>query len=145
MGLDWVPWYRLLKWAHNKSPQEFTKNILFVRHIGFEVLRGVVMNSSIFWDITPCSPLKIDRSFGRTCRLLQSRRINKPRSQHESRWHPVLCDMFHRNVSSPSTDYTALYPTRYNSSRHVFLLFYVSTLKYCHVVCVTIDGVWIGE
>jgi hypothetical protein len=27
--------------------------------IGFEVLTAVVMNSSIFWDITPCSQLKV--------------------------------------------------------------------------------------
>jgi hypothetical protein len=25
---------------------------------GFEVLTAVVMRSSVFWDITPCSPLK---------------------------------------------------------------------------------------
>jgi hypothetical protein len=26
--------------------------------VGFEVLTAVVMKSTIFWDITPCSPLK---------------------------------------------------------------------------------------
>jgi hypothetical protein len=26
--------------------------------VGFEVLTAVVMKGSIFWDITPCSPLK---------------------------------------------------------------------------------------
>jgi hypothetical protein len=25
--------------------------------VGFEVLTAVVMNCTIFWDITPCSPL----------------------------------------------------------------------------------------
>jgi hypothetical protein len=29
--------------------------------VGFEVLTGVVMKSSVFWDITPCSPLKVSR------------------------------------------------------------------------------------
>jgi hypothetical protein len=36
---------------------------------GFEVLTVVIMKSSIFWDITPYSPLKIDQRFGGTCLL----------------------------------------------------------------------------
>jgi hypothetical protein len=27
-------------------------------YVGFEVLTAVVMKSTIFWDITPCSPLR---------------------------------------------------------------------------------------
>jgi hypothetical protein len=34
--------------------------------VGFEVLTEVVMKSTIFWDITPCSPLNINRRFGGT-------------------------------------------------------------------------------
>jgi hypothetical protein len=30
------------------------------------------MKSSIFWDITPCSPLKFNRRFGGICRLTYS-------------------------------------------------------------------------
>jgi hypothetical protein len=33
-------------------------------HIGFEVLTAVAMKSSIFWDITLCSPLKVSQHFG---------------------------------------------------------------------------------
>jgi hypothetical protein len=33
-----------------------------------EVLTAVVMKSSLFWDITPCSPLKVNRHFRRTRR-----------------------------------------------------------------------------
>jgi hypothetical protein len=41
----------------------------------------VVMKSSVFWDIVPCSPLKVNRRLGGTCRLhLQGRRINQPRT-----------------------------------------------------------------
>jgi hypothetical protein len=29
-----------------------------------------ILKSAIFWDITPCSPLKVNRRFGGTCRLL---------------------------------------------------------------------------
>jgi hypothetical protein len=37
------------------------------KNVRFEVLTGVVMKSSIFWDITPCSLLKVKRYFGGTC------------------------------------------------------------------------------
>jgi hypothetical protein len=36
-------------------------------HVEFEVLTAVVMKSSNFWDITPCSPLKVNCS---ACHLL---------------------------------------------------------------------------
>jgi hypothetical protein len=40
-----------------------------------------VLMSSIFWDITPCSPWKVNRRFGGTYRLhLQSRRISVARN-----------------------------------------------------------------
>jgi hypothetical protein len=48
-----------------------------------------VMKSSIFWDITPCSP---SRRFGGACRHhLQGRRISQARHQRESRWQAQLC------------------------------------------------------
>jgi hypothetical protein len=34
--------------------------------LGFEVLTTVIVKSSIFWNITPCSPLKVNRRFGET-------------------------------------------------------------------------------
>jgi hypothetical protein len=52
----------------------------------FEVLTAVVMKSTIFWDMTPCSPLKFTRYFVRTCRLLLQGRISQARYQRESRW-----------------------------------------------------------
>jgi hypothetical protein len=46
-------------------------------YVGFEVLTAVVMKNSVFWDITPCSPLKVKRRMGETCRLhLQGRRVS---------------------------------------------------------------------
>jgi hypothetical protein len=43
--------------------------------VGFEVLTVVVMKSTIFWDITPCSPLSVNRRFGGTyCLHLQDRK-----------------------------------------------------------------------
>jgi hypothetical protein len=43
-------------------------------YVGFDVLTAVVMKSTIFRDITPCSPLSVNRRFGGTYRLhLQGR------------------------------------------------------------------------
>jgi hypothetical protein len=43
------------------------------------------LKSFTFWDITPCSPSKVNRRFGGTCRLhLQGQRISQARSQCES-------------------------------------------------------------
>jgi hypothetical protein len=51
--------------------------------VGFEVLTAVVMKTSIFWIITSCSPLRVNRRFGGTCHLLL---------QRESRWQAYqLC------------------------------------------------------
>jgi hypothetical protein len=56
-------------------------------NVGFEVLTAVVMKSSVFRDITPCSPLKVNSRFGGTCRLhLQGRRRSQVRKQGESKW-----------------------------------------------------------
>jgi hypothetical protein len=53
-------------WFLKQTSTDLT-NIL--RNVGFDVLTAVVMKSSIFWDITPCNPLRINRRFGGTCRL----------------------------------------------------------------------------
>jgi hypothetical protein len=66
--------------------------ILKVKHIqttnafaGLEVLTEVVMKSTIFWDITPCSPLKVNQRFGGTYRLQLQGRISQATCQSESR------------------------------------------------------------
>jgi hypothetical protein len=43
------------------------------------------LNSIMFWDITPCSPLKVNRRFGETYRLHLQGKINRARYQRESR------------------------------------------------------------
>jgi hypothetical protein len=65
-------------------------------HVGFEVLTAVVIKSTIFWDITLCIPLKVNRRFGATYRLhVQGQRISRAaRHQRESRWQAEPCLAF---------------------------------------------------
>jgi hypothetical protein len=66
---------------HSKELSSDFRNVCFVvghEHtvfLGFEVFTAVVMRSTIFWDITPCSPLSVNRRFGGAyCLHLQGRR-----------------------------------------------------------------------
>jgi hypothetical protein len=53
--------------------------------VGFQGLTTVAVKNYIFWNITLCSPVRINRRFGGTYRLhLQSRRINQTGFQHEA-------------------------------------------------------------
>jgi hypothetical protein len=64
-------------------------------YVGIEVLVAVRMKSPISWDITACSPLKVNLRFGGTCRVhLQVRIINQARNQHEIRWQEELSRLF---------------------------------------------------
>jgi hypothetical protein len=80
--------------------------------VGCEVLTAVVMNSSVFWDITTCSPLKVSH--------LQGGRKSKASNQHEAS-SLNGGDMFLRNVGWLSTDYTALVPEDNNFSVSTFI------------------------
>jgi hypothetical protein len=51
----------------------------------------MLIKSSVFWDITPCSPLKVDRCFGGTSHLhFQGRRIRQARNQSEAGRKQIL-------------------------------------------------------
>jgi hypothetical protein len=52
---------------HQKQYSDLEK--IKIYEVGFEVLTAVVMKSTIFWDMTPCSPLSCNGRFGETCRL----------------------------------------------------------------------------
>jgi hypothetical protein len=39
---------------------------IVLNFVGYEVITAVVMDSSIFWDITTRNPLKVNRCFGVT-------------------------------------------------------------------------------
>jgi hypothetical protein len=91
--------------------------------VGFEVLTAVVVKSSVFWDITLCSPLQVNQRFGGTCFLfLQGERISQARHQCEVGGKQTFHDLFYNlkdggnifleNVGWLSVNYTALYPRR---------------------------------
>jgi hypothetical protein len=77
MGSHLLTWIYFLGWDQREffgTYPIFAKEYEYV--LGFEVLTAVVIKSSIFWDITPCSLLKVNRRFGGIYRLhLQDRRL----------------------------------------------------------------------
>jgi hypothetical protein len=57
----------------------------------FEILTAVVTKNSLFWDITPCSPLKLKQYFGEIYHIhLQGRRIISEKNKREIMWN-VMC------------------------------------------------------
>jgi hypothetical protein len=64
---------------------------IFKYCVGFEVLTAVVMKSTVFWDITPCSPLSVDRRFGETSPPSSASNIKRTRNQGEGRWQAEFC------------------------------------------------------
>jgi hypothetical protein len=55
-------------------------------YLGFEVLTEVIRKSSVFWDITQCSPFRVSRSFRGTFRLrLHGWRVSQARNEHVAR------------------------------------------------------------
>jgi hypothetical protein len=51
-----------VKWLWAMEPHE--ENSICLKTVGFEVLTAVVMKSSSLWNITPHSPLKVNRLHG---------------------------------------------------------------------------------
>jgi hypothetical protein len=71
--------------------------------VGFEVLTAVVMKSTIFWDIMPCSLLKVNRRFGGTYRLHNHGRIGPAIYQREIR----LCCYLAKKAERKSPIYSS--------------------------------------
>jgi hypothetical protein len=67
-----------------KSFSSFRLSFIFFYYFPFFRV-DISSKSSIFWDITPCSPLKVNRRFGRTCRChLQVGRMIQGRNKSEA-------------------------------------------------------------
>jgi hypothetical protein len=76
----------------------------------FYVLTAVVIKSSVFWDITPCGPFKVNPRFGETyLRFLLFHAVFLLGLLFN---HEDVGDMF----SETSIDYAALYRRRWNPS-----------------------------
>jgi hypothetical protein len=53
-------------------------------YVGHEVLTAVIMNSSVFWNMTAYSSMRVNTRFGGTCRLhLQGWIVSHARNQYE--------------------------------------------------------------
>jgi hypothetical protein len=48
------------------------EDVNMLNYIGFEVLTAIAMESSVFWHLTQCSPLKLNRTFRRNMSPLPS-------------------------------------------------------------------------
>jgi hypothetical protein len=97
------------------------------------------MKSCMFWDTTPCSPVQVNRRFGRNMSHSPSESNNKPSTIFDL-FHASLLlglffdpedgdDIFLRNVGWLSTDYTALYHRRQNFSTGLKTGFYLQLLE----------------
>jgi hypothetical protein len=55
------------------------------RHRKNSTLQSRLMKYSVFWIVSPCSPLQANRYFGEArCLHLQDRKISQARNQHEA-------------------------------------------------------------
>jgi hypothetical protein len=110
-------WHSYLR---NALSRELGLKLLYV---GFDVLTAVVMKSIIFWDISLCSTLKVNRRFGGTYRFhLQVRRISRAWNQREAggkQSHSLqsyFCSSVYRWVSylNESSSHLLCYMTTWN-------------------------------
>jgi hypothetical protein len=87
------------------------------------------MKSSIFWDLTPCSPLKVNIGFGETCRLhLQNRRISRSGKGRESKWQTELLPPTFTLVSHSA--YSSILKTEATCSSETSLDFQRTTRRF---------------
>jgi hypothetical protein len=90
---------------HETRKEELKLKVKFLR---FEVLTEVTMKSIIFWDITPCNPLKVNWRFGGTRLHLQGLAATCYALVSFLSYSSTLQDwgnMFLRNVGWLPTDY----------------------------------------
>jgi hypothetical protein len=61
-----------------------------------EVLKAMVTKSTIFWDITPCSPLSTDVSEKHRLHFQGRKKTSPARNQQSSAFHLLLCSFLSR-------------------------------------------------
>jgi hypothetical protein len=99
------------------------------------------MKITVFWDIIPCSPLKVNRRFGGTDRFhLEGCRISRTRNQRESRWQALkmeaICSSetsvdFQRNTRRYITEESTIHNHCCENLKSYmeFFMFYVDELE----------------
>jgi hypothetical protein len=85
----------------------------------------VVMKSTIFWDITLCSLLKIIRRFGGTSPPSSGSKNKLARNQHESRWLAYFSTLKMEAICSSETSVDFQQTIRRYSPED-------GTLHFCH-------------
>jgi hypothetical protein len=91
------------------------------------------MKSIIFWDMTPCSLLSCNRSFGGTFRLhLQGRRNNFSKNEQANRWQVLATTRRHMpeddTLSKVDPDFIKHQAMKMNRDVELFTGFLTSAL-----------------
>jgi hypothetical protein len=77
--------------------------------VGLEVIRPVVIKSSVFWDITPCNPLKVSRAVATTCVMLFSCLVYSSSLNWRRYVHPkrrLTCSGLYSDISQKTERFT---------------------------------------
>jgi hypothetical protein len=77
------------------------------KNVKFEIIKEVAVQSSLFWYITSCRPLKARRCFGETCRgrhYARSRNVTGSRSDEKFSIYLVLLAAINPGFTQPLTE-----------------------------------------
>jgi hypothetical protein len=76
------------------------------------------MKSIIFWDMTPCSPLSVNRRFGGTYRL----HLQGQRNKFSKKRHIPENDLLGQRRENPKSHYSILIPTSPSRVNYLFTI-----------------------
>jgi hypothetical protein len=100
-----------------------------------------ILRSDILWNVTPCSPIVVDRRFvGTYCLHLQGRRVSQARNQQEAsgKHYSFFYDIeYHYDITLEKLNLQTLHIRR----RHIDALFLINSFcgtKYCPSVLETV-------
>jgi hypothetical protein len=137
----------LLTFTFQCSFLQYFRHMVVLCHLRFKVPTAVLMKRAIFWDITPCSPFKVNRRFGGTCRLhLQVLRISQARNYreatcliHTSRWFLTRLILWpwrwRRNVpQKPHLPFNELHDVLYQKTELFSFIYFIRVSLTCDLL-----------